>query len=352
MAAADLKIETLGIWHNAVIIADMARLLANHTTFKLGGEPKYWFAITESQDIPMALAEVRRKNLSWQVLGGGSNTVFAGGEANLAILKMDLKGREIVSEDEEIVLIKVSSGEDWDELVAWTTTQNWSGLEALSAIPGSVGATPVQNVGAYGAEVSQVIEGVEVYDVEDNEFKVLVNKDCVFNYRDSIFKHEPKKYIITAVTYKLSKQAPQLPNYDGLKHLVGHTNLTAQLIRDEVIKIRQSKLLDPKEIANVGSFFKNPIVDLILAENLKKQYPDMPQYPNNDQVKLSAAWLIEQAGLKGYKKGAFAVADKHALVLTHLGGGTPSDLLSIVGEVINRVKEQFGVQLEREPILV
>ncbi len=315
----------------------MPESLAQHTTFKLGGEPGRWFTITALQDIPAALAAAEQAGLGWQVLGGGSNTIFAGGEAKLAILKMELKGREIVNETKESVLIKAAAGEDWDELVAWTTKQDLLGIESLSLIPGTVGATPVQNVGAYQQEVAETITAVEVYDVVAQKFTTLANQDCQFAYRDSLFKRESGRYVIVSVTYALKR---------------GEAGLAAKT-RAEVIKLRQSKLLDPKVVPNVGSFFKNPIVSKEIGEKLKEKYLEMPLYlVDEDKVKLSAGWLIEQAGLKGYKKGAFAVADKHALVLTHTGGGTTPDLLALVAEVKARVEERFGVRLELEPILV
>lgn len=285
----------------------------------------------------MALTQVKQDGLNWQVLGGGSNTVFVGGETNLAIFKMMLKGREVVEDSGDYTLIKVAAGEDWDELVAWTTTQDLVGIESLSLIPGTVGATPVQNVGAYGQEVSQTIKEVAVYDVVNSEFKILTNNECGFGYRDSLFKCQPGRYIITSVTYALKKSEP----------------LLATKTRAEVISLRQSKLLDPKVVPNVGSFFKNPIVSKEVGERLKEKYPEMVAHTvDEEKVKLSAGWLIEQAGLKGYKKGAFTVSSKHALILTHDGDGTASDLLSVIVTVIDRVKEQFSVQLEPEPVLI
>lgn len=314
----------------------MAQPLANHTTFKLGGKPKLWFALTKLEDIPAALAQVKQEGLSWQVLGGGSNTIFAGGESELAILKMELKGRGVVSDSEDSVLIKAQAGEDWDELVAWSAEQDLLGIESLSLIPGTVGATPVQNVGAYGQEVAETIKEVEVYDVAAQKFTILSNQDCQFNYRDSLFKRDPGRYIIVSVTYALKR---------------GKAGLAAKT-RAEVIALRQSKLLDPKDVPNVGSFFKNPIVSKEVGEKLKQKYPEIPVYlVDEEKVKLSAGWLIEQAGLKGYTQDAFAVSAKHALVLTHNGGGQSSDLFKLIDHIKNTVHDRFDIWLEPEPVI-
>jgi UDP-N-acetylmuramate dehydrogenase len=299
----------------------------------------------------------KEKNIPIFVLGGGSNVVFQDGDLNVLALKIKISGFKIIREDNEAVDISFGAGEIWDKAVEKTVEMNLSGLEALSAIPGTVGATPVQNVGAYGVEVKDTIQEVEVFDTEDDKIKIISNKDCKFGYRDSIFKNEAKgRYVITSVTYRLSKSLPKIPDYPGVKRYFIDNNLNnphLREIRQAIIEIRKEKLPNPKEIPNVGSFFKNPIVKNEIADEIKKEYPDAKFFPINDtHTKIPAGWLIENAGLRGKSFGKISVYDKNALVLVNNGEATKEDLIKAKNEIIKIVFKKFEIILEQEPEMV
>jgi UDP-N-acetylmuramate dehydrogenase len=234
---------------------------------------------------------------------------------------------------------------------------NLSGLEALSLIPGTVGGTPVQNVGAYGSEVKDTIVEVEVFDIQNKIIKILSNSDCKFKYRDSIFKNEDKgKYIIITVTYRLLKNFVKIPDYPGVKRYLIENNINnphLKEIREAIIYIRNEKLPNPKELPNVGSFFKNPIVSKEFAMRMKNQYEGLTTFPTDDGgVKIPAGWLIENAGLKGKSFGNISVYDKNALILINNGEATKEDLSTAKNEIIKIVKDKFGIELEQEPEMI
>jgi UDP-N-acetylmuramate dehydrogenase len=344
--------------------------IKNYSTLKIGGQFRYFVIITKKEELPLIYAiahdDGKYKNIPIFILGGGSNIVFSNGVINVIALKIEIKGFEIIEESDEYAKIKVGAGEIWDEIVKKIVDMNLSGLEALSAIPGTVGATPVQNVGAYGSEVKDTITEVEVFDIKENVIINVKNEDCKFGYRDSIFKNEAKgKYIITAVTYKFLKIKDVLKSsalgYPGvIKYFSAQggsalggdqiTNPTLKQIREGIIDIRNEKLPNPNEIPNVGSFFKNPIIskDLFLAIS-----PTCGQIPSfevgDDAVKIPAGWLIENAGLKGKSFGNISVYDKNALVLVNNGNATKEDLVNAKNEIIKIVFNKFGVILEQEP---
>lgn len=288
----------------------------------------------------------------WMVLSGGNNILFT--EDYDGVLLTPVSQRiEPVEENDERVVVRVGAGVEWDDLVAWAVERGLWGLENLSLIPGKAGAAPVQNIGAYGAEAKDAITIVEYFDVASRSVVRLTNADCHFAYRESIFKQELKgKVIILAVEFKLSRHAkPNLGYGDVISEVESRGGATLRNIRDAICAIRSRKLPDPKVLGNAGSFFKNPIVERSVADELLAKYPDMPHYAvpgDDDHVKLAAGWLIDKSGLKGYRDGVVGVHDRQALVLVNHGGATGGDVMRLAGYVCGRVKENFGVEISPE----
>lgn len=286
------------------------------------------------------------------ILGGGSNLLFTKDFDGL-ILKNELKGIEIVREDAEYVYVKAAAGEVWHDLVMFCVKNNYGGLENLSLIPGNVGASPMQNIGAYGVEIKDSFEELEAFSIEQKNIVKFNNTDCKFGYRESVFKNEAKgKYVITSVTYKLSKRPSFNTKYGAIDEQLersGIKELSIKAISDAVIAIRSSKLPNPAELGNAGSFFKNPVVANDLFNSIKQVHPNVVGYPSgNDLTKLAAGWLIENCGLKGYTIGNCGVHKLQALVLVNYGGASGKEIFDLSSHVINSVKEKFGVELERE----
>ncbi len=303
------------------------------STLRLGGTASLWQELNNTEEVMGLVARGEELNLPIFILGEGSNTIFSNGEHRLLVGLMKIKGIEI-TEQEEWVIIKVGAGENWDELVELTVNNNWAGLEVLSAIPGTVGAAPIQNIGAYGAEVKDTILAVEAYDISAHQFITLSNTDCKFSYRDSIFKQNPSKFIVTEVTFKLKK-------------LIGSPTLPA--IREEIIKTRWGKLPKPEELPNNGSFFKNPFISPEQFAILVKSYPTIPHFPaENNQIKIPAGWLVDQAGFKGLRRGAIGTYDKNALVIVNHGGASYDELEKFIKEIQTTVFTKFGIKLEPE----
>jgi UDP-N-acetylmuramate dehydrogenase len=303
-----------------------------------------------------AAAYFRKKQPSEKVLilGGGSNLLFRNNFEGL-VLKNDIKGIKLLKENEEHVWLEVGAGENWHEFVLYCIENAWAGVENLSLIPGNVGASPMQNIGAYGVEVKSVIESVETISREDGHVKTFLNKDCEFDYRSSIFKTKLRdKYLISSVTFKLNKQPSFNVSYGAIKAQleasgIKESELSLKAVSNAVIEIRRSKLPDPSKIGNSGSFFKNPIVEDALYQELKSAYPNIPAYPQEGgKTKLAAAWLIEKAGWKGYKEGNYGVHAKQALVLVNYGGASGEELFQLSSKIVKSVEKQFGVTLERE----
>ncbi len=307
--------------------------LSTVSTLRLGGFTQNWRELKTPEDIENLVKESEVLEQPLFIVGGGSNTIFSDGEHQLLVGLMKIKGIEI-TEQEGWVIIKVGAGENWDELVALTVKNNWAGLEVLSAIPGTVGAAPIQNIGAYGAEVKDTILVVEAYDIKQRQFVTLSNTDCKFSYRDSIFKQNPSKFIVTEVTFKLKK-------------LTGSPTLPA--IREEIIKTRWGKLPKPEELPNNGSFFKNPFISPEQFAILVKSYPTIPHFPaENNKIKIPAGWLVDQAGFKGLCRGAIGTYDKNALVIVNHGGATYDELRNFMKEIQTTVFTKFGIKLEPE----
>ena len=323
------------------------------STLRLGGTAKHWQELNNKEDVVNLAIKSRELNFPLFIVGGGSNTIFSDGEHQLLIGLMKIKGTE-VEESETEVKIKVGAGENWDELVEMTVKNSWQGIEALSAIPGTVGAAPIQNIGAYGAEVSNVILNIEAYDVEQDKWVVLENKDCRFSYRDSLFKQSPGQFIITAVTLKLKKLAgpAPIPDYKGVQEYFKQNHIDSPSlteIREAITNIRWSKLPKPEELPNNGSFFKNPEITQTEFETVLKSNPEIPHFPTADNlIKIPAGWLIEKAGLKGRRLGNIGTYDKNALVIVNHGDGTYEELGKFIAEIKTTVFNKFGLQLEPE----
>ena len=290
------------------------------------------------------------------VLGGGSNMLLTQ-DVEGDVLKVDIHGRRVVFEDDEVVHIRFGAGENWHEVVLWTLMQGLGGLENLSLIPGNCGTAPVQNIGAYGVELKDVFVNCEGVLVENGEFFTLSKQEAHFGYRDSIFKNEWKgKAIITRITLALTKKNHKLrTDYGAIQSELEArdiTDPTPKQISEAVISIRRSKLPDPAEIGNSGSFFKNPVVSKELAESLAERYPNMPSYPAPNGVKLAAGWLIDTAGWKGYRNGDAGIHEKQALVLVNYGKASGSELLELAHKIIDDIQQRFGIALHPEVNLI
>jgi UDP-N-acetylmuramate dehydrogenase len=286
------------------------------------------------------------------LLGGGSNILFTRNYEGY-VLKNELRGIELVREDEEYYYVKAAAGENWHAFVQYCIAHNYAGLENLSLIPGNVGASPMQNIGAYGVEIKDVFEELEAWHLHDQCIQQFSHADCRFGYRESVFKNKYKnQFAILSVCFRLRKHPVYHIHYGAVEQeleKMGVEELSIRAVADAVIHIRQSKLPDPALIGNAGSFFKNPIVTDQQFTELKKNHPDIPGYPApNGQTKLAAGWLIEQAGWKGYRKGDAGCYDKQALVLVNYGQASGENILSLSSEIIGSVSDRFGVVLERE----
>lgn len=331
--------------------------IKDFSTLKVGGQFRYFINIENTDDLKKAIEFSKKENVPIFFLGGGSNIVFRDGILDVVALKINIKGFEILNENDLYIDIKVGAGEVWDNIVERAVNLNLCGIEALSFIPGTVGATPVQNVGAYGSEVKDTIVGVEVFNIKNGDISHLSNIDCKFGYRDSIFKNEARgQYVIISVTYRLTKSLPSIPNYPGvIKYFEDReiNNPTLKEVRDAIIYIRKEKLPDPKEIPNTGSFFKNPIVKNDVALKIKEEFPEARFFPVDDNhTKVPAGWLIENSGLKGRAFGKVSVYDKNALVLVNTKDASFEDIISARDEIIKIVKDKFGIILEQEPEII
>ncbi|WP_430466674.1 UDP-N-acetylmuramate dehydrogenase [Winogradskyella ouciana] len=287
------------------------------------------------------------------ILGGGSNMLLTK-DIEALVLHINLKGITVESETDDKVIVKAMAGENWHELVLWCLNHNYGGIENLSLIPGNVGTAPIQNIGAYGVELKDVFVSCEAMHVESQTLKTFTKEDCKFDYRESIFKQELKgKYIISSVNFELSKTSHKLHmDYGAIKDqlkLSGVTNPTISDVSKAVIAIRQSKLPDPKEIGNSGSFFKNPIISKAQFEKLKKNFPEVPSYKLSDEsIKVPAGWLIEKAGFKGKRFNDYGVHNKQALVLVNYGNAKGSDIYDMALLIKKTIKRIFDITIETE----
>ncbi len=286
----------------------------------------------------------------WMVLSGGNNILFTE-DYNGALLTPTSQNIDIIEDNGSSVTLRVGAGVEWDDLVAWAVSHDLWGVENLSLIPGKVGAAPVQNIGAYGCEVAQVIERVHLFDVRSQSTCSLDAAHCGFGYRESVFKQTLKgRVIITGVDIRLSRTPnPRLGYGDVEREVERLGGATLANIREAVCSIRRSKLPDPAVLGNAGSFFKNPVVDAVVAERLSAEYPDMPHYPAPEgRVKLAAGWLIDRCGLKGFRDGQVGVHEKQALVLVNFGGASGGDVIALARKVQTCVHDKFGIEIAAE----
>lgn len=320
-------------------------------TFGMNARAAYYSELSNENDL-LQLPAADAYNAGVFVLGGGSNVLLTQ-DIPQWVLHNKIKGIEQVKEDADYVWLRAGAGEVWHELVLYCVQQGFAGIENLSLIPGTVGAAPIQNIGAYGVEVKDVLEEVRFYDLEKQEFRTFTREQCDFGYRDSVFKRTLKgKIVITYVVFRLRKSPVFNTSYGNIQQeldAMGVTELSIKSISDAVIRIRTAKLPDPKEIGNAGSFFKNPEVPDAFFEQLKKDYPGLPGYPLNDgNTKIPAAWLIEQCGWKGFREGNYGVHKNQALVLVNYGKADGRDIAALSEKIMASVAAKFQVQLERE----
>jgi UDP-N-acetylmuramate dehydrogenase len=327
--------------------------LKPYNTFHVEAFARFFVRIKSVDDIKWLIQQPVYKENKRFILGGGSNCVFVG-NFNGLVIKIETRGIEVVQENNEEVLIKVASGEVWHDFVLHCLTKNWGGVENLSLIPGTVGAAPIQNIGAYGVEVKDLIERVDCIDLSNGAERSFINEECKFSYRESIFKHEWSKNIfISSVTLRLrTKNYLMNTSYVALKEQLNKQNITSPTIHDVsrcVIDIRRSKLPDPTQLGNAGSFFKNPVIDKQHLEKLQVSYPEIPNYQSDNQlVKVPAGWLIEKAGWKGKRFDHVGVHHQQALVIVNHNDAIGKDIYNLSQQIIDDVKEKFNISLTRE----
>jgi UDP-N-acetylmuramate dehydrogenase len=326
---------------------------------RLGGLAKWLVYVTNEEEIPVYIKHAQDNNSPFMMIGVGSNIVWKDEGYDGLIMVNKIAGRYVISEDDKSVTLRLMGGEHWDDTVAWTVKMGWSGLEFLSLIPGTVGAAPVQNIGAYGQELSNLLMEVEAYDTHTNSFGGIAASQCGFGYRTSRFKTTDKgRFIITAIVVKLSKSSPRPPFYEVLQQRLDDNGIlehNPQTIRDAVIDIRSNKLPDPSKIGNNGSFFTNPIVDQAIYDQIKIKHPDVKSWPTKDgKFKLAAGWMIEKAGFAEFHDKETGIGTWHAqsLVLINEHAQSTADLLKFKQKIIDKVSGMFGVTLQQEPELL
>jgi UDP-N-acetylmuramate dehydrogenase len=300
--------------------------------------------------VPELLAAAQAQGLPLRILGGGSNVVLTADFAGITAL-MAIRGRQVIETDARGTLIAVAAGENWHEFVTWTVDQGLGGIENLAGIPGTVGAAPVQNIGAYGVEVADVLETLVAYDRVEGRERTFARDDCAFAYRDSLFKHEPGRFVVLSLQVRLPQPWVPRLGFAGLSDLDGA--ITPKAVMERVLALRGSKLPDWRVTPNVGSFFQNPIVSVADAQPVLDEFPAAPAFPQADgRLKLSAGWLIEKSGLKGFTLGPVGMSERHALVLVNHGGAVAGDVRALAEHVKTTVRERFGVQLHEEPVFL
>ncbi len=326
--------------------------LRSYNTFGIAVSARHFAAIDQLEDLSALQQLSEYQTMKKLVLGGGSNILFTENFEGL-VLKVGLKGKTVVEEDDHKVVLKVGAGENWHEVVQYAVERGWGGIENLSLIPGNIGAAPIQNIGAYGIELKEVFQELEAVNLETRERLKFKKSDCRFGYRDSIFKRELKgKTLITSVTLVLNKQPAFKTSYGAIEkelQAMGVQELSIRAISEAVINIRQSKLPDPKEIGNAGSFFKNPVIPTTQFEALKQTFPEIVGYPAAaGTTKVAAGWLIEKAGWKGKTFDQYGVHKRQALVLVNYGEANGKAIYDLSTEVLRSIQAQFGIELERE----
>jgi UDP-N-acetylmuramate dehydrogenase len=331
-------------------------LLRPYNTFGITAHTRYFASFSSAEELRSILSAPKQQGLPHMILGGGSNMLFTK-DFDGIVLKNEIKGITVVKEDDEHVYVKAGAGEHWHGFVMDCIRYNRAGLENLSLIPGNVGASPMQNIGAYGVEIKDSFYELEAFDLQDYSIVTFNNAQCEFGYRESVFKRQYKgQFAILSVTFKLNKQPQFHVKYGAIEEelkRMGVQELSIQAISQAVINIRSSKLPNPAEIGNAGSFFKNPTVDGATHERLKAAFPHIVAYPvDGGHFKLAAGWLIEQCGWKGFREGDAGVHAKQALVLVNYGQASGEDIYRLSQQVLDTVHAKFGVDLEREVNIV
>ena len=341
--------------HEAIRITENASLRARNT-FGVEARAPWLVEITDARALPEAFALPQLQVAPPLLLGGGSNLLFAGDPAG-AVLSLRAGRVRVVADDGDTAVVQAEAGATWHDLVMWTLAQGLCGLENLALIPGTVGAAPIQNIGAYGTEAGEFVRRVHAWDRVEGGFVELDAADCAFAYRDSLFKREADRHFVTAVEFALPRRRAPKIEYAGIPEELAAMGVAAPTPRDvaeAVIRVRTRKLPDPAVLGNAGSFFKNPIVPVAQAGALAPEHPQLPVFrgDSDDTRKLSAAWLIDQCGWKGFRDGDAGVSAAHALVLVNHGDATGAQLLALARRIAASVRETFGVALEPEPKLV
>lgn len=324
--------------------------LEKYNTFHLPVKSRWFMEYTDEEELNRILRDEYFQECLSLHIGGGSNLLFIN-DFNGIILHSQIKGISVAEETDDSVLLRIGTAEKWDDVVAYAVSKGWGGIENLSLIPGETGAAAIQNIGAYGAEIKDVIETVEAYNQLSFEKRLFTNEECRYGYRTSFFKNEHNDpYIVTHVSIRLRKKPQFSVGYGNLKDELAHyPETTLQAVRDAVIAIRRRKLPDPDELGNAGSFFMNPVIPEKQYETLKKRYPDMPSYPaEKGKVKVPAGWLIEQCGFKGKTHGQVGVYEKQALILVNLGDARGHEIALVAESIREAVNDKFGIELTPE----
>lgn len=320
-------------------------------TFGCNVQAKYFTHIKKVEEVPALIEWSKANETPMLVIGGGSNILFTK-DADFLVARMEIMGIKKTEETATEVKLQVGAGENWHHFVNYCLQKSWGGIENLSLIPGTVGACPIQNIGAYGVEVKEVIDSIRAYDTLSENWVTLKNTACQFEYRDSIFKKEKGRYIITEVTFTLQKQPKFRTDYGAIRdalHEKGIKQLSLQAISNAIVQIRTDKLPNIKKLGNTGSFFKNPSISKVLMEGIKEKFPLIVAYPITDTIyKIAAGWLIEACGWKGVRKGNVGCYEKQALVLVNYGDATGEEIFNFSEEIIQSVYKKFGILLERE----
>lgn len=332
--------------------------VSSYSGIRVGGKTAGFVEIESAAEVGKIFDYAKLEKLAVVPLGAGSNIFFNSGISNCLVVKNNILGKRVLSEKDEVVRVRVTSGENWDDFVGWSVSQGLAGIEALSAIPGTVGAAPVQNIGAYGQEVSNVIHTVETYDSDSKTIKTLTNAEGNFSYRNSIFKQNPGRYFITAVTFNLTKNTnPGIPDYKVAVDYFAEKQIVSpslEQIRTAITEIRWSKLPRPEILPNCGSWFKNPIINVYDFKLIESYNPSIPNWSvNNEQVKVAAGWLVEHSVGKDFCDKYFCTYGLNALVIINPSITASSvKLLKFENIITDKVFEKFGITLEREPIFV
>lgn len=331
------------------------RSLQQFNTFGLDHQAAFFTEVADEKELREALQAARKAEVPAFILGGGSNILLTR-DLPYFVIKINIKGVNIIGEDSEHVWVKVGAGEVWHDFVSYAIKNGWGGVENLSLIPGTVGASPMQNIGAYGVEIKDVFDHLEAVGREDGNLLTFSGEDCAFGYRDSIFKQESKdKYVITRVVFRLDKFPALNTTYGDVEftmHELGFPEPSLEAVSEAIIHIRSRKLPDPAVLGNAGSFFKNPVIPRERFDQLRTNYPQLPGFHTPEGMKVPAAWLIEQAGWKGKRWGTIGVHAQQPLVLVNYGGGKGDDLLFMSKTIAKDVLEKFGIELHTEVNLV